>query len=69
MGQIREALLRGFSMCKVFEWVEVVVKPEPEPRGGARTGGGTGKGPIENGTEEEEDRLVECSSTLNLRLT
>ena len=45
-------------------------KPEPEPRGGARTGGDTGKGRIGNGTdEEEEDRLVECSSTLNLRLT
>ena len=32
MGQVRGALLRVFDVQEVFEWVEVVVKREPEPR-------------------------------------
>ena len=32
MGQVRGALLRVFDVQEVFEWVEVVVKREPEPQ-------------------------------------
>jgi len=58
----------------VFECVEVVAAPEPQPESGLKDRRTYGKGSTGNGTdirdeEKEVDPVVEFSSTLNLRLS